>query len=491
VSTPAAAGAATSRKGLGARIRALRHAAGLSQVDLAKQVGISASYLNLIEHNQRALTAKVLGGLAQTLQIDPRELRRAPADDLTADLGEAFADPLFANQPPATHELRDLALGAPQLSRAVLALYRAFVAARDSAESLAMQIYDGQQIPQAAPSRLPSEEVSDFIQRAGNHFPQLEACAEHLWDDADLSADDLMRGLIRRLTSRFGITVDVRRETGALRRFDPAKRLLVLSSELPPTSRTFQLAVQLALVAHGPLLDEIARGAGLASDASRKLCRIVLANYFAGAVVMPYASLLEAAVAERYDIELLGHRFGASFEQVCHRLTTLRRPGAEGIALHMIRVDLAGNISKRFSASGIRFARFAGACPRWNVFGAFSTPGAVRVQVSEMPDGERFFCVARTVHRVRGGYHAPRAVQAIGLGCELRHASELVYADGVDLADREGATPIGVTCRLCPREDCEQRAFPSIRDPLVIDDNVRRGSIFAPPETKPPGARRP
>jgi hypothetical protein len=147
----------------------------------------------------------------------------------------------------------------------------------------------------------------------------------------------------------------------------------------------------------------------------------------------------------------------------------------------MIRVDMAGNISKRFSASGIRFARYAGACPRWNVFSAFATPGSVRVQVSRMPDGERYFCVARTVHRARGGYHTPRAVQAIGLGCELRHAPRMVYADGVDLDDVEGATPIGVTCRLCPRTDCSQRAFPSIRDPLVIDTNVRGSSVFSPP----------
>ena len=471
-----------SRKGLGARVRALRHGAGLSQVALAQQVGISASYLNLIEHNQRALTTNVLQSLADALEIDARELSRSPADDLSADLNEVFSDPMFAEHAVPTREIRDLALGGPELSSAIVSLYRAFVAARDSAQSLATQIYDGQQVPQASTTQMPSEEVSDFIQTAGNHFGELEVAAERLWDDARLSGDDLPRGLARHLADRFGIRVDVRREVDALREFNPSERRLVLSSRLPPASRTFQLALQLALVSQGAILDELTAAANLSSEASRQLCRIVLANYFAGAVVMPYGPMLEAAQAERYDIELLGHRFGASFEQVCHRLTTLRREGAEGIALHMIRVDMAGNISKRFSASGIRFARFAGACPRWNVFSAFATPGEMRVQISQMPTGERYFCVARTVHRSRGGYHAPRAVQAIGLGCELKYASGLVYADGVDVDDSEGDIPIGVTCRLCPRPDCAQRAFPSIREPLRIDANVRRSSVFAPPK---------
>jgi predicted transcriptional regulator len=196
--------------------------------------------------------------------------------------------------------------------------------------------------------------------------------------------------------------------------------------------------------------------------------------------MMPYRAMLDAARAHRYDIELLWHRFGAGFEQVCHRLTTLRRPGAEGVPLHMIRVDLAGNISKRFSASGIRFARFSGACPRWNVFSAFLTPGVIRVQLSVMEDGEAYFCLARTVPKGRGGYKAPYTIQAIGLGCRIRHARELVYSDGMDTDSLEGAIPVGVTCRLCDRSDCEQRAFPSLRHRTVIDENERGPSVYAP-----------
>jgi predicted transcriptional regulator len=228
------------------------------------------------------------------------------------------------------------------------------------------------------------------------------------------------------------------------------------------------------------LLDRLAAEADLADPASLALGRVVLANYFASAVVMPYATFLESARAERYDIELLQNRFGASFEQVCHRLTTLRRPGAEGVPVHMIRVDLAGNISKRFSASGIRFARFSGACPRWNVFTAFMSPGVIRVQVSVMPDGVPYFCLARTVPKGRGGYLAPHTLHAIGLGCRLEHAPALVYSDGVDLDTLDGAVPVGVTCRLCERRDCEQRAFPSIRAGMAVDENVRGPSVYAP-----------
>jgi predicted transcriptional regulator len=197
---------------------------------------------------------------------------------------------------------------------------------------------------------------------------------------------------------------------------------------------------------------------------------------------MPYEPLLEAARAERYDIELLAHRFGTSFEQVCHRLTSLRRPGREGVPMHLIRIDMAGNISKRFSASGIRIARFSGACPRWNIHSAFLTPGMIRVQLSRMPDGHVYFCIARTIRSDRGGYNVPHTVQAIGMGCEVERARELVYSDGVDLDHADGVVPVGVTCRLCEHLDCPQRAFPPLLHPLRVNENVRGVSFYAPVE---------
>jgi predicted transcriptional regulator/DNA-binding XRE family transcriptional regulator len=485
----ASPGESRAPKRLGTRVRALRQKEGLTQVELARRLGISASYLNLIEHNQRSLTAPLLLKIAEELRVDLQDFGDARDDDLAVALVEVFSDPMFAAHGVAPGQvsgpLHDLVGASPAVARAIVSLYRAYRGARTSADSLADQLYDTQQVPVAAArSQLPSEEVSDYIQRRGNYFPALEAAAAALWRRARLEHDELYHGLVRHVTEELGIQVEVMRlggPGGAQRHFDPERRRLRLSSMLPPPSRVFQLAAQIGLSTLGDVLDGLADDPELTSEPSRRLCRVVLANYFAGAVVMPYDRMLEAARDERYDLELLGHRFGASFEQVCHRLTSLRRPGAEGIPLHMIRVDMAGNISKRFTASGIRFARFSGACPRWNVFAAFQTPGIIRVQLSVMPDGEPYFCVARTVPKSHGGYHEPPTIAAVGLGCQLRHARELVYSEGIDLDDLDNGVPVGVTCRLCARRDCGQRAFPSIRDPLVIDENVRGPSFYTPP----------
>jgi predicted transcriptional regulator len=294
---------------------------------------------------------------------------------------------------------------------------------------------------------------------------------------------NLYADLVAYLERRHGVRVRIERTqamAGAVRRFDPARKVLALSEVLRRGSRNFQLAFQIGVLDAGAALDARATDPLLTSPESRALSRVALANYFAAAVLMPYDAFLEAARLERYDIELLGHRFRAGFEQVAHRLTTLRRPGAEGVPFHMLRIDIAGNISKHFSASGLRFARYGGACPRWNVFAAFLTPGMIRTQLQQMPDGATYFWVARTVRKEGGGYHAPRTVHALALGCEVEHARKLVYADGFDLASREAVVPVGLTCRLCERMDCEQRAFPPLQHPLQVNENVRGVSFYAP-----------
>jgi predicted transcriptional regulator len=245
-----------------------------------------------------------------------------------------------------------------------------------------------------------------------------------------------------------------------------------------------QLAYQIGLLTQGEALDRLTANPILTSEESRSLARAALANYFAAAVLMPYVPFLQAAREQRYDIDVIGRRFGAGFEQVAHRLTALQRPGASGVPFHMIRIDVAGNISKRFSASGIPIARFSGACPRWNIFASFSTPGMIRIQLSRMPGGDTYFCIARTVHADSHGFHAPPRVHALGLGCPAARARELVYSDGLDLDNAEAAVPVGVTCRLCERTDCEQRAFPSLRHPLRIDENVRGVTLYATGGTK-------
>jgi predicted transcriptional regulator/DNA-binding XRE family transcriptional regulator len=466
---------------LGAKVRELRRRQNLTQVQMADRLGISPSYLNLIESNRRPLPAALLIKLAQLFGVDVHTFSGEEDARLVHDLLEAFADPLFDAYRLASPDVRDLALNHPQIARAMLALYSSYKTHREVSEELAHRL-EGDESSGMDRSQLPSEEVNDLLQGHMNHFPELEEGAEELWRRGHLDSEDLYPGLIRWLEKHHGVHVRIARggvERGILRRYDVEKKSLTLSELLPTRSRTFQLAHQLALLTQTACIDRMVSDARLTSDESRALARVALANYFAGAVLMPYAPFLQACRQERYDLDVIGRRFRVGFEQVGHRFTSLRRPGAEGVPFHMIRIDVAGNISKRFSASGIRFARFSGACPRWNIFAAFMTPGMIRIQLSRFPDGTTYFCIARTLHKDSGGYHAQQPVQALGLGSRIEHARELVYSDGIDLENAQMATPVGVTCRLCERIDCEQRAFPSIRHPLQVDENVRGVSLYA------------
>jgi predicted transcriptional regulator/DNA-binding XRE family transcriptional regulator len=467
---------------LGPKVRTLRRKERLTQADLARKLGISSSYLNLIEHDRRALTAPLLLKLAQLFRLDLDAFSGDDEARLSADLQEAFGDPLFEEHDLLASDVREIAGNVPA-ARAVLALYRAYQSARDATRALAERMEEGVEVTGLDPLHLPSEEVSDVIQQNRNHFPRLEEAAGALARDAKLDPADLYPGLVRYSKDALGVEVaiqTVESDPTAVRRYDAAGRRLFLSEVLPPRSRNFQLAHQIGLLSLQSDFDDILRGAHLTTPDSVTLCKVALANYFAGAVLMPYERFRESADAVRYDIELLGHRFRTSFEQVCHRLTTLQRPGNEGVPFHLVRVDIAGNISKRFSASGIRFARFSGSCPRWNVHKAFLTPQTVRTQVSQMPDGTRYFSISRTIRKSRAGYGSPHTLLAIELGCDIRHARRLVYADGVDLDSPEATVPIGVTCRLCERLECGQRAFPSIQHRLSLDENVRSVSFYAP-----------
>jgi predicted transcriptional regulator/transcriptional regulator with XRE-family HTH domain len=468
---------------LGAKVKALRRREGLSQKELADRLGISASYLNLIEHNRRPLPASLLIKLARSFQIDLESFAVEDDERVVSDLLEIFSDPMFEADSLTAAEVKEFATQTPHVARAVLALYDQYRNSRESVDSLSSQMSDAQELAGFDRSRMPSEEVSDLIQRNKNYFPDLELGAEQLWREAQLDINDMYTWLVRYLENTHLITVKVMKVSamnGAVRRFDPNRRVLMLSEVLAPRSRNFQLAHQIGLNTQDPILDRIAEDPRLTSDESRALAKVALANYFAGAVLMPYAQFLEAAEAERYDVELLGHRFRTSFEQVCHRLTTLQRPGAEGVPFHFLRVDIAGNISKRFTNSGIRFARFSGVCPRWNVFAAFLTPGMIRTQLSRMPDGTAYFCIARTEAKGRGRFRQPYTMHAITIGCEVKHAKKLVYTDGMDLENLDTAVPVGVTCRLCERLDCEQRALPPIQHPIKVDANVRGLSFYAP-----------
>lgn len=467
----------------GAKIRRLRMAQGLTQAALADRLGISPAYLNLIENGRRRLTPELLIRLARNFALDLREF--GPEEDarIVADLEEVFGDPLFEGAPVGARDLEALVVEHPELARAVLQLHQAYTAARTSAESLTARAMDASELASVDRVRLSSEQVSEFMQRRLNYFPELEEAAEGLWRSAPLERDDLFNGLAGHLGRRHGVTVRILKVDemrGAVRRYDPVRKELLLSEILRRGSRNFQLATQLGLLSCREPIRRLAEGAELTTEESRALGRLALASYFAAAVLMPYGDFLRNTEEARYDVELLGHRFRVGWEQVCHRLTTLRRPGSEGVRFHLVRVDIAGNISKKFSATSVRFPRFSGLCPLWNVHAAFLQPGRIRVQLSRLSGGNALFSVARTVQRHAGGFHQPTVLYAVGIGCDVAEARRLVYADGVNLEDLSAAVPIGITCRLCERRHCQARAFPSLQFPLRIDEDVRGVSFFAP-----------
>ncbi len=465
---------------LGHKIRRLRRELNLTQAQMAERLGLSPSYFNLIENNQRPATVNLLLKLSQAFEIDMQTFADTDEVRLVNQLTEVFGDPLFRDADIKKHDLRELAVVAPTLGEAVLELYQAYREAHDAARALAERVADRDKLQLLQTKAFPLEEVRDFLQAQGNHFPDLEVAAEGLWRDAGLDGEDLYRGLVEHLQRRHQVKVKrmpIEVMGHALRRFDLHSRRLLLSELIVPQARAFQLAVTIARLEHGRLIDAIVDEANFSGDEARGLARIGLANYVAGAVQLPYDRFIQAVRDLRYDIELLQHRFDATFEQVCHRLTTLQRPNARGVPFFLIRVDKAGNVSKRFSAAPLQFARFGGACPRWNVYDAFATPGTLITQLAEMTDGKRCFFIARTVSKTGGGSKTPPQQFALALGCEVAHAPNLVYADGLSL-DSDAAVPIGINCRLCERLDCSQRAYPPLNHKLIIDENKRGQSAF-------------
>lgn len=474
---------------LGTRIRTLRRQSGMTQAALARRMGISASYMNLLEHDRRPVTAELLLSLSQCLDVDLRVLAAGADAQLLADATEVFADPILEDHPLTGRDVRLFVETSPDVARAVVRLHQAYAAARAGLDTLQMRVLDASDgergVEGVGRARLSSEQVTDFVQRHANHFPDLEEQAERIWVDAGLEGSDLFGALTRYLAKRHGITVRVLRVgemRSAMRRFDATRREIHLSEALPRGSRNFEVAAQIGLLECGDILGGLLQDGGLTSDESRALGRVALGNYFAGAVLMPYAAFLGAADEERYDIEVLGHRFGVGWEQACHRLTTLRRSGAEGVPFYFVRVDIAGNISKRLSGAGVHLPRYSGLCALWNVHAAFHQRGRVRVQLAQFPDGRMVLAMARTVRRHSGGFRAPDSLYAVGIGCDAEHARRIVYADGLEVSG-EVAVPVGITCRLCDRSDCAARATAALHHPLQIDENVRGISFHAPVRT--------
>ncbi len=517
---------------LGSKLRRLRRQRRLAQAEVARRLGISPSYLNLIEHNQRPLTVPLQIRLAEVLEVEPSAFSRDDEARLLADLLELIGDPTFPDHELDQEKLRDLIGNVPEAGRALLSLFQAYRRTRGEVETLAEKLSEdtylststhelrnllasirsfaeilhdnvdmnpeqrqqfhgiivaqserlteninqmlafapGEGLKSLDTGVTPVEEVTDFIQARENYFPELETAAEDLLGKLREAGGAGLTGCAAYLARAFGVSVEDAVElpgsTGAdptgSEHFDAARRVLLLSNSLEPAGKAFRVVRRAALLSHGALLDALLERAGLTAPPVRALGSLALANYLAAAVVMPYEDFLQAAERFRYDVGRLQSSFGVGFEQACHRLTTLRRPGRAGVPFHFMRADIAGNIAKRFSASGLRIPRFGPACPRWNVHTAFMNHGRIVTQVAAFPDRSRYLVIARSLTRPGAGWGDPPSHYAIALGCRLEQASALVYSDGLALGPDDAAVPVGITCRLCERLDCHQRAAPPL-----------------------------
>jgi predicted transcriptional regulator/DNA-binding XRE family transcriptional regulator len=458
---------------VGPSLRRLRRDLGLTQADMARDLEVSASYIALLERNHRPLSAEVLLRLAQTYRIDMAALARDTASDETARLQTVLKDPMFADIDLPSLETADVTTNFPGVTEAFLRLYTAY-----REEQLALADRGAAAgAPDAGPDLSdPVAESRRFLEARRNSFPVLDDAAERL-AQAIAGHDSLAayykarHGLrVRRLPPEVMV--------GSTRRLDRHRREVLLSDELDHASQSFQLTLQLAYLELGGEIDAVLAEGSFATDSGERLTRRALASYTAAAVMMPYGPFARAAEARRYDLEALSRQFGASFEQVAHRLTTLQKPGQERLPFFFIRVDEAGNISKRLDSAGFPFARHGGGCPLWNVHQAFRTPRQIITQWLELPDGQRFFSIARTVTGGGGGFGKPRVERAIALGCAAEHAGRLIYTQGPGAPDPEAATPIGVTCRICHRTECTARSAPPIGRQILPDDIRRTSAPF-------------
>ena len=455
---------------IGPKLRRFRNRLGLTQARMADDLGISASYLNLIERNQRAMSAKVLLRMAGVYDFDIAEFADAGDAQLVASTYEALRDPAFADMPVSKNEVEDLVGISPNAARAFNALY----AARGTG---------GQGAPAApaAATRLRAvDQVREVIQSHRNYFPEIDRTAEALADELALRRREPHAALTERLKTRHDIAVrivplDIMPDM--LRWFDRHNRRINLSELLPQSGRRFQLGFQIAMLEQRELLDEVVDAAKLEGREAKGLLRTSLANYFAAALLMPYRRFLREAEALRYDVELLAHRFGTSFEQTAHRLTTLGDPEARGIPFFFLRIDIAGNVSKRFSAGKFAFAEAGGACPIWNIHESFTSPGRLHTQMVQLPGGETFFSIAKAVRRGGDVHGAPAQRLAIALGCDAAYAPRLTYARDFNL-DAPSPAPIGINCYLCERETCRQRAHPPLAKSIMWDERAKGMSLY-------------
>ncbi|WP_324742717.1 short-chain fatty acyl-CoA regulator family protein [Tsuneonella sp. CC-YZS046] len=452
----------------GQRLRALRMIRALRQSEMAQRLGISVSYLSQLENDDRPLSDALLDRLAREFPLDWQDLGADSTEKRLIALREASADPLFA-EALAPEQLARIAEQQPAFAERFIALHEAY---RRTGQRLEM-VDEALAADNAGGARLPWEEVRDWFHFANNYVDPIDRAAERL-------ANRLRRGppspsaeaMEQQLAAGFSVSVLYHTE-GALREFDAQMGHLLIDAAQPPETRRFQLAHQLAALALKAEILSVVSEAALRSAAARQLLFVGLCNYAAGAILMPYRLFRDEARRMRHDIDRLALIFGTSFEQTCQRLSTLQRADARGVPFFFCRVDMAGNITKRHSATRLQFARFGGACPLWIVHEAVAIPDRILVQLAETPDGVRYVSMAKGLVKPSGSFdRAPRRY-AVALGCEVSHADEFVYAAGLDPDTPHRVDRIGISCRLCPRTDCDQRAFPPNDRAILVDPDKR------------------
>jgi predicted transcriptional regulator/transcriptional regulator with XRE-family HTH domain len=466
---------------VGSRVRQLRSERGFSQAALAQTLEISPSYLNQIEHDVRPLTVAVLLRITEVFGVDATFFAAHDDTRLVAELREVMSDSdLDADVDPA--EVADMVATHRGIARAMVNLHRRYrLTSARLAVATEERFNDGSG---SGSITMPHEEVRDYFYQRQNYLHELDSAAEDSTARIRMHGGELRTELSRRLTEVHGVRIIRRIDLGdtVLHRYHPGSKTLEISANLSAGQRAFKMAAELAYLEVGDLIDAMVTEGKFTSDESRRLARLGLANYFAAATVLPYRQFHDVSENFSYDIERLSAFYQVSYETVCHRLSTLQRPSMRGVPFSFVRVDRAGNMSKRQSATGFHFSSTGGTCPLWNVYETFANPGKILVQIAQMPDGRNYMWVARTVERRAHRYGQPGKTFAIGLGCDVRHANRLVYSRGLDLSS-DSATPIGSGCRVCERDSCPQRAFPALGRALDIDEHRSTVSPYLVKET--------
>jgi XRE family transcriptional regulator, fatty acid utilization regulator len=459
----------------GARLRRLRQERGLTQAALAQALELSTSYVNQLENDQRPITVSVLIALTERFDLPPQYFSSDTDARLVADLSDLFTE-TGAEHGNSRTQIEEFVARMPEIGRSLVTVHRRLRDATEELEGYRSRATAETSLPSERP--MPFEEVRDFFYDRHNYIGELDLAAERLFTESGMRPGGLDIQLTELMRDQFGIVVVI--DSGlsgdlpetSKRRYDADTKVLKIARWLLPGQRAFQIATQLALLSQSDLISAIVATDHELSTESRGVARVGLANYFAGAFLLPYTEFHQAAEELRYDIDLLGRRFEVGFETICHRLSTLQRPKKRGVPFIFVRTDKAGNISKRQSATAFHFSRVGGSCPLWVVHDAFAQPGRIARQVAQMPDGRSYFWVAKTTAPEGRGYLGQRKSFAVGLGCDLAYADKLIYSTGVVLDDPTTAVPIGAGCKICNREACAQRAFPYLGGRVVVDENA-------------------